>query len=76
LAELTELRFLILDDNKLSDLSVLVQMAEKDAAGEQRFAPFWNLYLGGNPLTDEAKGAQLNRLRELGAKVSLEPVSR
>jgi hypothetical protein len=53
---------------------VLVEMAEKDVSGEQRFAPFWNLFLGGNPLSDEAKETQVNRLRELGAKVSLEPL--
>src|SRR5690606_16237578 len=72
LSGLTELRFLILDNNRLTDLGVLVQMAEKDAAGEQRFAPFWNLYLGGNPPSDEAKTKQVERLRELGAKISLE----
>ena len=57
LSELTELRFLILDNNKVTDLSVLVQMAEKDAAGDQRFAPFWNLFLGGNPLTRGGEGS-------------------
>jgi internalin A len=74
LSELTELRFLILDNNRLTDLAVLLKMAEKDASGDQRFAPFWNLFLGGNPLSDDAKTNQVERLRELGAKVSLEPI--
>ena len=50
-------------------------MAEKDAAGEQRFAPFWNLYLANNPLTPAAQQAQLDKLKELGARISLEPVA-
>lgn len=74
LAELTELRYLMLDHNQVTDLEVLVNMAEQDAGGEQRFAPFWKLYLGGNPLTDAAKSTQVKKLEELGADVQLEPI--
>lgn len=64
LAELTPSRHLFLENNKLTDLGVLVAMAKKDAEGEKRFAPFWNVYLTGNPLSDPAKTQQLEELRK------------
>ncbi|MCA9170249.1 MAG: hypothetical protein KDB23_21375, partial [Planctomycetales bacterium] len=73
---LTELRHLFLEGNKLTDLAVLVGMAEKDASGEQRFAPFWNLYLANNPLDDAKTKPQLERLKELGARLHMEPTPR
>ncbi len=73
LASLTELKYLFLEDNQVSDLSVLVEMAKKDSEGDQRFASFWNLFLAGNPLSDEAKGAQVEEIKRLGGKVSLKP---
>ena len=70
LAELKELSYLMLRNNKLTDLNVLVEMAQKDT--EKRFAPFWRIYLAGNPLSDAAKGAQVEELKKLGGKVNLE----
>lgn len=64
LAELREWEFLFLSDNKLTDIQVLVDMAKEDRAGSRRFAPFWNVYLSGNPLSDEARKVQLQELRE------------
>lgn len=71
LTGLTDLKHVILADNKLTDLKSLVEMAKKDAAGEMRFAPFWNLYLTGNPLSDAAKKQQIPELKKLGARVHI-----
>ena len=68
---LTELRYLLLNNNKVTDLQVLVEMAQKDSAGEKRFAPFWHLYLQGNPLSDAAQNKQLAELKKVGSRVHL-----
>jgi internalin A len=67
---LTELKYVMLNDNKIKDLNVLVEMAKADS--ERRFAPFWHLYLAGNPLSDEAKAGQLDELKKLGARIETE----
>lgn len=64
LGELNEWQYLFLSDNKLTDIQLLVDMAKKDRAGSNRFAPFWNVYLSGNPLSDKAKKVQLPELRK------------
>jgi internalin A len=66
LKPLTELKRLILTDNKIVDLAPLVEMAQADK--EQRFAPFWNVHLAGNPL-GEASAAQLEQLKQLGVRL-------
>lgn len=71
LAGMTELRYLFLEGNQITDLSVLVEMAKKDAGGEQRFAPFWRVYLTGNPLSDAARNTQLPELKN-HARVTFE----
>lgn len=70
---LTNLRLLILEDNRLRDLQPLVAMAEKDAAGERRFAPFLRLYVNGNRLEGKKAQSQLEQLRSLGVKVNYDP---
>ena len=70
--ELTELRYLLLNNNKVTDLQVLVEMAAKDNAGEKRISPFWHLYLKGNPLSDAAQGKQLAELKKVGSRVHLD----
>ena len=67
LKDLTEWKFLLLENNKLADLKVLVAMAKADKEGKQRFSPFWEVYLTGNPLNDEGKG-QLEELKKLAKK--------
>ena len=62
----------MLDNNQLTDLSVLVEMAEADSNSKQRFASFWRLFLAGNPLADQATG-QIAHLEQLGARVSRTP---
>ena len=71
LGGLTELRYTFLQDNALTDLSPLPEMAEKDAAGDSRFAPYWRLYVAGNPLSEAAKTAQVERLRAAGVRVEV-----
>ena len=71
LSGMTELRYTFLERNQLTDLAPLVEMAKKDAAGEKRFAPYWNLYLAGNPLTDASK-AQIAELAKIGVRVKAE----
>lgn len=69
---LNRFEFLFLDNNKITDLKVLIEMAKADKEGPQRFAPFWQVYLKGNPLTDEAKKSQLEELKKLARTVSFE----
>ena len=71
LAKQTETRYLFLDHNKIADLGPLVAAAKKDAEGDQRFAPFLELYLEGNPLGDAAKTKQLEALKGYGVRVHL-----
>jgi internalin A len=68
LAGLTEWRYLFISDNKITDLSPLAQAAKKDFDGQKRFAPFWRLYVGNNPLSEEAKGSQLAEIKKYGSE--------
>ena len=68
---MTELKYLMLDGNKITDLKVLVTMAERDNAGPKRFAPYWRIYLKDNPLSDDAKSKQTQSLSKIGARVHL-----
>ena len=70
LAGLTEWKYLRLDQNQITDLSVLIEMGEKDLQGAQRFAYFWNIYLTGNPLSDEAQQTQLEKLKKAAKSVA------
>lgn len=72
LKPLTELDILLVRDNKISDLQPLVEMCQKDAEGEKRFAPYLRLYLKGNPLSEAAKGEQLEKLKSIGVRVSMD----
>ena len=65
-----EFKFLFLDDNDIKDIDTLVQMAKKDDGGDRRFAPFWRVYLSGNPLSDKAKSAQIEELKKLGGRIN------
>jgi len=65
----TELSMLLLDRNKIADLTPLVESMKADAAGEKRMAPFLRLYLAGNPLSSTAKTTQLSALKSYGVRV-------
>ena len=70
LADLKEWqRHLFLHNNQVTDLAVLVEMAKKDFEGEKRFAPFWEVWIGENPLSDEAKTKQVEELKKYGVDV-------
>lgn len=62
---------LLLENNKITDLTPLLEACRKDAEGEKRFAPFLRLYLIDNPLSDAAKTTQVDALKALGVKVTL-----
>ena len=72
LATLTELRWTFLQKNKIKDVGPLAAMAKKDAEGDKRFAPFWNLYLGGNPLNDASKKQHLAELKKHGVRLKMD----
>ena len=76
LAGLTELKFLGLEKCQISDLTVLIEMGKKDLADrtKTRFAPFWHIYLKGNPLSDQAK-AQVEELRKVSQHVEVDKFS-
>jgi hypothetical protein len=60
---------LILERNKISDLTPLIDLMKVDAQGEKRIGPFLMLYLGGNPLSDTAKGSQTQALKSFGVRI-------
>jgi len=71
LVELTELRWTFLQRNQIEDIGPLVEMAQKDLAGEKRFAPFWNLYLGENPLNDDSEKKHVPELEKMGVRLKM-----
>ena len=72
LAAYTDLKTLILQQNKVTDVGILVEMAKRDFEDEKRFAPFWRIYLSGNPLADKTRKTQLPELKKFGSRVHLE----
>ena len=69
LGKQTELSMLLLERNKIKDLTPLVTAAKADAEGQKRFAPYLQLYLAGNPLSDAAKNEQLAALKQCGVRI-------
>ena len=72
LAGLTSLQRLSLRDNKVSDIGTLVEMAEKDIAGDSRFARYWTVSLHGNPLSEKSKNDHVKALREYSFRIETE----
>ena len=72
LSAMTELRHTMLEGNKITDLAPLVAMAKKDSQGDRRFAPYWHLYLKGNPLSAAAVKTQLAELKSYEVRVDME----
>ena len=73
LAGLTEFSYLFLDNNKITNIAPLVAMAKKDVQTDKRFAPFWRVYLTGNPLSASAEEAQIAQLKSFGSRVTFLP---
>ena len=53
LKSLKRLRWTFLSENRVEDISPLADMAAQDQ--DKEFAPYWRLYLEGNPLADDAE---------------------
>ncbi len=66
LSELHELRYTFLEGTAITDLTPLIEMARKDVEGEQRFAPYWRIFLD----ADKLPSAQLEELKKLGVRVN------
>jgi len=62
-------RLLLLERNQITDLAPLVEMATADAAGPKRFAPYMNLYVAENPLSEVAKSEQIEALKQAGVRI-------
>ena len=69
LGTLPELDMLLVSGNKIADLGPLVEMCKKDAEGDRRFAPYLEVYLGGNPIDEKKKAAQTETLKSFGVDV-------
>lgn len=69
LSELISLQRLSLRNNKVSDISTLVAMAEKDIAGDSRFARYWTVSLHGNPLSDKSKNDHVKALKKYSLRI-------
>jgi hypothetical protein len=68
LEPLAELRFLFIDNNKITDLAPLHRMLKKDLEGNKSFAPYISLFVGGNPYSEESKKL-LEELKTLKLRV-------
>ncbi len=69
LAKQTQMHLLMIERNKISDLSPLLKALEADAKGDKRFAPYLELYMQGNPLSDAAKSTQLPAIKGIIRKL-------
>ena len=74
ISSLKELRWTFLHRNQISDISPLVAMTKTNDGPDRSFAPFWNLYLGKNPMDDEPQKAKLAELKEMGVRLNLDYV--
>src|SRR5262245_10270879 len=69
LAKQTELHILMLERNKITDLAPLLNSLKADAEKEKRFAPYLEIYIQGNPLSDAAKSKQLPAIKGIVRKI-------
>ncbi len=68
LAGLTGLQYLFLERNRIRDVEALRAWLESDR--EERFAPYVQIHLEGNPLGSEARRRGIPKLKSLGIRVS------
>jgi Leucine-rich repeat (LRR) protein len=68
LEPLNDLRFLFLEGNKVTDLAPLHRMLKKDMDGPREFAPYLQIYLEGNPLSDASKGL-MEEMKKMGLRI-------
>jgi len=69
---LHQLKNLQLQGNQVADLGPLVQMCEEDATGKKRFAAYLRVNLGKNPLKEASQSEQMDKLRKIGVRVSVD----
>lgn len=69
IGKLDALKRLRLENNKITDLTPLVECCKADAEGDNRFAPYLNVYLSGNPLDPAEKKSAIDQLRSFGVRV-------
>lgn len=72
LAPLTSLQRLSLRNNRVTDIGTLVDMAEKDIAGDSRFARYWTVSLQGNPLSEASRSEHVEALRKYSFRIQTE----
>lgn len=72
LRPLKELDWLLVRENQIKDLTPLVEMCRQDSEGEKRFAPYLRFYVRGNPLSPETMQSQLDALRQMGVRLSMD----
>ena len=68
-SSLTEIRYLILNNNQISNLEPLIAICKKDFTGEKAFSPYLRLYLSGNPLRPQAANEQITQLKSFGVRI-------
>ncbi|QDV64280.1 Internalin-A precursor [Crateriforma conspicua] len=68
-AGLTDLKMLLMSRNQVKDLSPLVDACRKDAESDRRFAPYLQVYLGGNPLDEKTLQNAKAELESFGVDV-------
>jgi len=68
---MTELKYTMLQKNEISNIATLVEMAQADATGPKRFAPYWQLYLKDNPLDEASQNEHLEALKKIHVRVNL-----
>ncbi len=70
LKPLSELRILILQDNKEIDFAAFAEVCENDAKQDHRFAPYLKLYVDESVLKDSSREPVLGRLRASGVRIN------
>jgi internalin A len=68
LEPLTDLQFLFLENNQITDLALLHRMWKKDNDGPREWAPYCQISVEGNPLTEPSKKLA-EELKAAGARI-------
>jgi hypothetical protein len=69
LEPLTELQFLFLEGNKVSDLTPLHRMWKKDNDGAREWAPYCQIFIEGNPIDENSKKL-VEEMKKDGARIT------
>jgi Leucine-rich repeat (LRR) protein len=69
LEPLTELQFLFLENNKITDFAPLHRMWKKYSDGPREWAPYCQIFIEGNPM-DEPSKALVDQLKKAGARIT------